>query len=143
MTNTTSQKASCLCGSVTINASNLDHRVAACHCAMCRKWGGGPLLAVECSNVVEFEGKENITIYESSAWAERGFCSQCGTHLFYRLKQGYQYFIPVGLFSDVDNLVFVKQIFTDEKPAYYCFANETENLTAEEVYAEYTEITQS
>ena len=24
---------------------------------------------------------------QSSAWAERGFCKNCGSHLFYRLKE--------------------------------------------------------
>lgn len=137
MTDKSSQKASCLCGSVTINARTISHSLEACHCGMCRKWGGGPLLAVDCGSNIEFEGQENITIYQSSDWAERGFCSKCGTHLFYRLKDANQYIIPVGLFGDIDNLVFSKQLFIDEKPEYYCFANETENMTGDEVYAHY------
>ncbi|NIT13149.1 MAG: GFA family protein, partial [Candidatus Dadabacteria bacterium] len=52
---------------------------------MCRKWCGGPLMAVNCGTDVTFEGEDNITVYDSSSWAERGFCSGCGSHLFYRL----------------------------------------------------------
>jgi hypothetical protein len=102
---------------------------------MCRQWGGGPLLAVECGSDVTFDGEENIGVYQSSEWAERGFCKKCGSHLFYRLKQNQQYFIPVGIFKNSEGFVFDHQVFIDEKPEYYSFANETQNLTGEEVFA--------
>ncbi len=43
-------KGSCLCGAVSLSTTSMNHHVAACHCSMCRKWGGGPLLAVECES---------------------------------------------------------------------------------------------
>jgi hypothetical protein len=104
---------------------------------MCRKWGGGALLVVECGSNVSFGGEENIGIYESSEWAERGFCKQCGSHLFYKLKQNGQYYIPVGLFAPAEGLVFDHQVFIDEKPEYYSFANETRNLTGAELFAQF------
>ena len=42
---------------------------------------GGPSLSVDCGSDVVYEGKEHIVIYDSSAWAERGFCKKCGGHL--------------------------------------------------------------
>jgi hypothetical protein len=102
---------------------------------MCRKWGGGPLLAVDCGSDVTFEGEQNVAVFDSSLWAERGFCSQCGTHLFYRVKQKNQYIMPAGLFDDVPELTMDHQIFIDEKPDYYCFSNETENMTGAEAFA--------
>ena len=41
-------RGTCLCGAVTVSVSQPAASVGACHCRMCRKWGGGPLLAVEC-----------------------------------------------------------------------------------------------
>jgi hypothetical protein len=70
-------------------------------------------------------------------WAERGFCNKCGSHLFYRLKESKQHIIPVGLFADCGMFVFDHQVFIDEKPAYYCFANETNDMTGAEVFAKY------
>ncbi len=32
---------------------------------------------------------------------------------------------------------FDKQIFIDEKPSFYCFANETNKMTGAEVFAKY------
>jgi hypothetical protein len=130
-------KGSCLCGAVKVSTISMNHHVAACHCRMCRKWGGGALLAVECGSDISFEGEENIGIYQSSEWAERGFCIKCGGHLFYRLKQNYQYYIPVGIFDNSEGLVFAHQVFIDEKPEYYSFANETKNMTGEELLAQF------
>ena len=66
--------------------------------------------------------------------AERGFCQQCGTHLFYRLKPKNQYYIPAGIFDRDRDFVFDHQIFIDRKPEYYSFANKTNNLTEKEVF---------
>lgn len=131
------KRASCVCGATRITAKNVSHCVAACHCGMCRKWVGGPLMAVDCGTEVALSGEENVSIFNSSKWAERGFCRQCGTHLFYRVKRTGQYVLPVGLFGDDDSFVFDQQLFIDEKPPYYRFANETEDLTGAEFFAKY------
>lgn len=127
----------CLCGSVGVTAASLSPHAGACHCGMCRKWGGGPLIAVDAGADVDFSGAENIKAFESSDWAERGFCRVCGTHLYYRLKQSGQYILPVGLLDDAEGLVFDHQVFIDAKPALYDFANTTENLTGAELFAKY------
>ncbi len=128
-------KGSCLCSAVKISTASINPHVSACHCNICRKWGGAALLGVECNEGVSFEGEENIGVYESSEWAERGFCQKCGSHLFYRLKENNHYFVPVGIFDNSENLVFNLQVFIEEKPDYYSFANETKNMTGEEVFA--------
>ncbi len=130
-------KGSCLCGAVSLSTTSMNPQIAACHCNMCRKWGGGALLAVECGSDLSFSGEENIGIYQSSEWAERGFCKKCGSHLFYRLKQNHQYFIPVGIFDNSEGLIFTHQVFIDEKPEYYSFANQTKNMTGEEVFEQF------
>jgi hypothetical protein len=127
----------CLCGAVRFSANEFSKKAGACHCGMCRKWGGGPLMAVDCGAEVAFKGEENITVFDSSDWAERGFCKKCGSHLFYRLKQNQQHMIPVGLFDDQQPFVFNHQVFIDKKPAFYSFANETKNMTEAEIFAMY------
>ncbi len=131
----------CLCGAVTATVTQLNPSVSACHCSMCRTWGGGPLLALECGTEVSFEGAGAITVFDSSAWAERGFCQYCGTHLFYRIKDSQAYFMPVGLFDRAalkpGTFHFTQQIFVDEQPDYYCFSNATKQLTGAEVFALY------
>ena len=135
MNNTIQKIGTCLCGEVKIDAKEININVGACHCASCRKWGG-PLLSIDCGSKVSIVNKENVSIFDSSDWAERGFCKQCGSHLFYRLKQTNQYIIPVGLFEG-EEFIFDHQIFIEEKPEYYCFANKTKNMTGAEVFAEF------
>lgn len=132
------QTGSCLCGSVTFTAKKVDSDVGVCHCEMCRKWGGGPFISVDCHSEVEFEGLQHIRCFDSSQWAERGFCQNCGTHLFYRLKGKQQHFMLVGLFDSDQEMVLDHQIFIDEKPDFYEFANETKNMTGAEAFAQFS-----
>ena len=140
MSETISMSGKCLCGQVGISADAIKHNLGACHCHMCRKWGGGPLLAVESTGEVVIEGEEHITRYDSSEWAERAFCKHCGTHLFYRLKQNNMHAMPVGFFYNDDRLVFDHQIFIDEKPEYYAFVNDTKDLTGQEVFEMFSDM---
>jgi hypothetical protein len=41
------------------------------------------------------------------------------------------------LFDDQGRFVFHEQVFIDEKPAFYCFGNETKEMTGAEVFAKY------
>lgn len=131
---TTTMCGNCLCGAVAIHLQHDKPTMSACHCSICRRWTGGPFMALECHKVPRIEGIEHVHTYPSSEWAERGFCSRCGTHLFYRLIKGDLYAVPVGLFSEGANWPFDLQIFVDEKPDNYQFANDTQTMTGEEVF---------
>jgi len=137
MTDVYEGTGSCLCGAVKISVKSISKEVGACHCDMCRKWTGGPLLAVDCGSDVSFKGQENISVYNSSDWAERAFCNKCGSHLYYRLKEPSQYMMPVGLFDTKIPFIFDHQIFIESKPDYYHFGNKTKEMTGEEVFAQY------
>ena len=130
-------KGSCLCGAVKITVKKMKNNVDACHCGMCRKWGGGPFMCVDCGSDVTFEGEENISVYDSSDWAERGFCKKCGSHLFYRLKEVNDHQVPVGLFDEQNNYHFELQVYIDQKPSFYDFANKTKEMTEAEVIEKY------
>ncbi len=124
-------KGKCLCGSIEVVADT-QTKVGLCHCSMCRRWSGGPMFAVHCGPNVEFKGSEPAT-YQSSDWAERGFCRQCGTHLFYHLLPSNEYILPAGLFQD-EQFELDSQIFVDEKPSFYELKNQTKNMTGQEVF---------
>lgn len=126
---------SCLCGKVYSFSKSVNVNAGACHCSICRRWGGGPLFAVDCGANVTFDGEEHISLFDSSEWAERGFCRQCGTHLFYRLKETQKYFLPVGLFDEGISFVFDHEIFSEEKPSFYSFSESTREMTEVEFFA--------
>ncbi|QLC25728.1 GFA family protein [Parasphingopyxis algicola] len=125
----------CLCGAVTITAKTAGHGVGSCHCAMCRRWGSGPFMDVDCGQDVRIEGEENITRYQSSDWAERAFCRKCGTNLFYRLKEADHHIVSVGLFEPEDEMALKLEVFIDEKPDFYSFAGDAQKLTGAELFA--------
>lgn len=129
-------KGRCLCGSISISAPD-NPTMNACHCGMCRRWGGGPYMSVHCGPDVEISGADRITAFRSSDWAERAFCSLCGTHLYYRLVPANEYALSAGLFQEGQAFEFTEQIFIDRKPDSYDFANATSNLTEAEVFARY------
>lgn len=137
MSDNASVTGACLCGSVTLTVAKPEKYYGACHCGMCRKWGGGPLLALDCGAEVAIQGEDSIAVFPSSEWAERGFCKTCGTHLFYRLRQKVQYHIPVGLFGDSVDAELGLQVFIDKKPASYAFANKTKELTEAQIFEMY------
>jgi len=126
----------CLCGAVTVKATPEHPHVEACHCSMCRRWGGGAGLGVQCGEDVSFTGEEHIVRYASSDWAERGFCKTCGTSLFYRFTPANTYSLMAGLFEDSSALILAEQIFIDEKPDFYDFAQDTPKKTGEQIIEE-------
>ncbi|MBE0359023.1 hypothetical protein PALI_a0216 [Pseudoalteromonas aliena SW19] len=78
---------------------------------------------------------DKVKMYESSSWASRGFCIECGTHLFYKFKATGEYNMPVGMFSNLKGLEMDMQYFSDMRPNYYCFSNETKEMTTAEIMA--------
>lgn len=72
-------------------------------------------------------------MYDSSSWASRGFCSKCGTHLFYKFKKTGEYNMPLGLFPKLKDLEMDIQYFTDKRPDCYSFTNNTKEMTEEEI----------
>lgn len=139
MSQSVSARGACLCGAVQVETSSMDTEAGVCHCNMCRKWGGGPFMAVDCKLDLTVSGKEKVQEYDSSDWARRGFCATCGTHIYYQVKQTGQYILSAGLLNQESSLHMDHQIFIDEKPEYYRFANETKNMTGAEVFAQFVD----
>jgi hypothetical protein len=134
MTEERNLEGKCMCGAVKFTATAKKPSVVACHCDMCRRWSAGPFMSLNCQTVT-FEGKENVGRIRSSDWAERGFCTQCGSNLFYHIVDSSDYQIAAGLFDDQSMLRMSLQVFTDRKPEFYDFANETKMMTGAEVIA--------
>ena len=94
-------------------------------------------MSAHCGTDVLFTNEEYISIYKSCSWAELGFCRNCGSHLFYRSTDNGEYIIQTGTFESEEGFVLNQQIFIDEKPVFYSFANKTSVLTGAEVFAQF------
>ena len=105
---------------------------------MCRRWAGGNgFLAAACEGVT-FTSEAALGRYDSSDWAQRGFCKQCGTTLFYFLKPSSAYLMSVGAFDDQEPFRLVREICIDRKPSGYAFVGDHERWTEAETFARLT-----
>lgn len=127
----------CLCGAATLRATLSDGTMSACHCEMCRRWTSGPFmsLAVEPESLAFGDG-EAITVYRSSAEAERGFCRTCGSTLFWRARDGSSADVSAQIVAEPGRYPFETEIYVEEKPANYAFAHVGRRMTGAEWRAE-------
>lgn len=114
------KKGSCLCGGVRFQVIGNLGAPDACHCAQCRKQSGHFFAS---TNVVRsaltIEGQENVSWYQSSAKVRRGFCSRCGSTLFWDPPARDWIAIAMGAFDGHTGTHLEKHIFVAEKGDYY------------------------
>lgn len=125
-------KGRCLCGAVELSAEPAG-RMGACHCGMCRRFSGGVFLSGEVGKSLTIDkGADVLRIYLSSDWGERGFCGNCGASLFWRGREDGVSHVSIQVFDDPSVFAFEYEIFIDEKPSNYAFANDTHKMTGAE-----------
>ena len=103
----------CLCGAVqvTVNGAH-DPRVGACHCRMCQRWSGGLFLCFDAAaEGVTIEGP--VTQFASSDFATRGFCSLCGSHVWFRDTGSDVINLMPGLFDAARDFPLRSEIYID------------------------------
>lgn len=125
----------CLCGAVRFEVEEI-HEIDVCHCTTCRNWNSGPFVGADIRGQVRFQSDDTLKWYASSDWAKRGFCSTCGTSLFYKLNDDDDFWsISAGVFDLPQGLSICKEIFVDEKPDYYDFSGDQPRYTGPEFLA--------
>ena len=77
-------KGSCLCGAVSFEINAELNPPDACHCTQCRKQSGHYWASTDVSRAkLVVQGSDNINWFRSSEKVRRGFCSECGSVLFW------------------------------------------------------------
>lgn len=77
----------CFCGAVRFTLEWPSKWVAHCHCSMCRRAHGAAFVTwvgMDATRVRIEDGAGALRWFSSSPGAERGFCSRCGSTLFFR-----------------------------------------------------------
>ena len=121
---TVSVTGSCLCGRVKIEVQRFDRGVVACHCAQCRKQSGHHFAATRAQlEDLSISGEGDIKWYKASEHAERGFCQNCGSVLFWKQKEVSHISILAGCLDSPTGLKLTRHIFTDDKGDYYKIAD--------------------
>jgi hypothetical protein len=112
-----------MCGAVTVTAEPARNSLSACHCDMCRAWTSSVFIAIECApGDATAEGP--VKVMETSPWARRAICAECGSPIWYELKAGPeagQRQVAAGLFPDAGGMPLRLEVFIDKKPHGYTF----------------------
>lgn len=117
-------RGSCLCGKVTFTIEGTARPVVACHCTQCRKTSGHYVAATQVDvDRLHIEDRGSLTWFDSSAEAKRGFCSTCGSQLFWKMHSEDRISIMAGSLDGDTGLTTAKHIFTDTKGDYYNLPN--------------------
>jgi hypothetical protein len=110
----------CLCGAVRFRVQADPGPVVGCHCSQCRRQTGLYFAAsdVPLADLV-IEGSQAVRWYRSSPQAQRGFCSNCGSALFWQSDGAAQISIMAGAFDEPNSLAFGYHIFCADKAGFY------------------------
>ncbi|WP_437733686.1 GFA family protein [Sorangium sp. So ce1335] len=77
-------KGSCLCGAVSFEVTGALPPPDACHCSQCRKHSGHFFASTDVPRAaLTIRGADKLSWFRSSEKARRGFCSACGSSLFW------------------------------------------------------------
>ena len=119
----TKTSGSCLCGEVSFKVSGPVKGITYCHCSLCRKQTG--LYFASAGTLKEnvlIAGEENITWYQDRQNANRGFCKNCGTILFWKSSREEFKNILAFTAGSIDNSPPLKgkmHIFCADKASFY------------------------
>lgn len=102
----------CLCGAVRYVATGAPSRSGICHCRMCQRATGQPMVAGAVFAKTAISVKGETRAYQSSSRARRHFCPTCGSPLFFEpLDQPEHLEVWLGTLDDPARI----------EPAYHIF----------------------
>ena len=121
---TTKSLGSCLCGAVQYEIAGPLRSVVYCHCGQCRKTSGHFVAATACDiDHLHLFKDEALRWYRSSSAAQRGFCSRCGSSLFWRPDHEQYMAVMAGTLDKPTGLSSREHIHTADASDYYTLAD--------------------
>ena len=117
-------RGSCLCGAVTFEFDGDLRPPDACHCTQCRKQSGHYFASSDVPRAsLSVHGADKVTWFASSERVRRGFCSACGSTLFWDPIRKDTIGIAMGAFDTPTATHLAIHIFVADKGDYYEIAD--------------------
>jgi hypothetical protein len=113
-------KGRCLCGAVSFEVRGAASAPSLCHCSQCRRLHGAPGAYIG-GPLADYRirGEESLNWYRLPK-SEQGFCSICGSKLFWREASGSPDLdVSVGSLDAPTGLKLGRHIFTRSQGDYY------------------------
>jgi hypothetical protein len=116
-------KGSCLCGAVSVEIEGrLERAPELCHCRQCPKQSSHAFAGVNVRRVaLTVHGADKVTWFQSSEKVRRGFCSVCGSALFWDPQiEGYDWTgVAMGILESPTGVRLARHTFVGSKGDYY------------------------
>jgi len=112
-------EAGCMCGAVRFALPGPAGEVEACHCNQCRKMSGHFAASFDVEKgLVRYEARDGLAEFRSANGGTRGFCSKCGSSLWFRTADG-EFSVKVGAVKGDAVGPVTCHIFVAEKGGYF------------------------
>ena len=110
----------CHCGAVAFTVRGKLRDVLICHCLDCRRHHGHASAHTRCAGKdLEMEEDRGLKWYDTSETGSRGFCTECGSVMFFRRKGVDGLAINAGVLDAPTGLRTAAHLFADGKSDYY------------------------
>jgi hypothetical protein len=117
-------RGSCLCGAVRFEVAGTLRPPDACHCSQCRKQSGHYWASTNVArDALKIDGADELTWFRSSEKVQRGFCSICGSALFWDPIGKPVIAVAMGAFDLPTHTKLEMHIFVADKGDYYDIAD--------------------
>lgn len=111
---------SCLCKGVSFEIMGPISDALACHCQQCRKTSGHYSVVVHVPTYkIELLRYESLKWFQSMEPVEKGFCSECGSSLFWNFSGRDGWGVSAGAFDGAVDFKISHHCFTSEKLDYH------------------------
>ena len=117
-------KGRCLCGQVQYEIQGQLRGVVNCHCSKCRKFHGnfGAYTSIKLENL-KITAQKSLKWFKSptdeTANVHRGFCSECGSSLFWHPKDNPYIAVAAGSLDSPANLKTIGHVWCSQKAHFY------------------------
>jgi hypothetical protein len=109
-----------MCGNVRYEVHGRLRDVICCHCQQCRRSSGHFVAATACrKSNFQLLSADTLAWYSFIPGLRRGFCSACGSSLFFEDIQGERMSIAAGTLDLPQGLKIGAHIYVAEKGDYY------------------------
>jgi hypothetical protein len=121
---TTHATGSCLCKGVRFEIDGELNPILACHCTQCAKTSGNFAAMTSCAaDKLRVISDETLRWFQSSETVNRGFCSRCGSNLFWKQAESPDIYITAGTLDKPTGIKIAEHIFVASKSDFYDIAD--------------------
>ena len=123
------RRGSCLCGAVAYEIAGELQPGIVCHCRECRRQSGHVAAAAAAErDTVVMTRDDGLKWYRASDFAQRGFCGNCGSTLFWRRDESPLVHVLLGSLDTPAGTTLATHFWVSEKGDYYEIADDLPQL---------------